>query len=332
MNPTMLDRVQGCFMGVLLGDVLGMPVEMMMHNDILVATNGKGVTGFDSFGKIDRPRLREHAIGDWTDDWQLTAAVTRSIIARGEYDFLACALAQLQEYRKTMFGWGGTTKHAFAELDVFFASAGMRGRSPFTRATSSDPKRGNGNGVAMKVAPLAIYVSLPYRGCPEHLFQNFGFLTHSDPRAGTAAFALAMGISDALEDSFSSDDFLTNLIARVSTYQISSECDFMFTEKAFIREEDWRVHVETARNISAFAPESVAFALNVFCKYQDDFRGGVLAAINAGGDTDTTGSMTGALIGARVGIHGIPEEWRNFRPEYQEALTLGQQLYDVCSR
>lgn len=31
--------------------------------------------------------------------------------------------------------------------------------------------------------------------------------------------------------------------------------------------------------------------------------------ISAGGDTDTTGAILGAIIGARVGKEGIPGEW-----------------------
>ena len=58
-----------------------------------------------------------------------------------------------------------------------------------------------------------------------------------------------------------------------------------------------------------------------------DFREGVLEAINAGGDTDTHGAIVGSLIGAHLGLEGIPEQWRNFRKEYKESLSLGEALY-----
>lgn len=345
MKPEILERVQGCLMGALLGDALGMPVEMMNHGEIIHVTDGRGVTGFDSFEKIGRRRLREHAVGDWTDDWQLTAAIARSIIARKGYDFLACALAQLEEFRKSTFGWGGTTKDSFREIDEFFTSFGMRGRNPFTPAQSSSPGRGSGNGVAMKVMPLALlglssngygFLQDPGReGEAVHLFKDFGYLTHSDPRAGTAAFAMAAAISLILKPLFWPSDFpknfLKNLRDRVWSYEVHNGYHFPANQERLF--SHYLVELpDLPQNVSAFAPDSVQFAINVFLRYMNDFRAGVLAAVNAGGDTDTTGSLTGALIGARVGIQGIPEEWRNFRPEYQEALTLGQQLYDVCSR
>ncbi len=39
------------------------------------------------------------------------------------------------------------------------------------------------------------------------------------------------------------------------------------------------------------------------------FRDGVLAAVNLGDDSDTTGAIAGALLGLRFGIAQIPREW-----------------------
>jgi ADP-ribosylglycohydrolase len=40
-----------------------------------------------------------------------------------------------------------------------------------------------------------------------------------------------------------------------------------------------------------------------------DFRSGVLAAVNHGGDSDSTGAMTGSLLGTLLGVSAIPDEW-----------------------
>jgi ADP-ribosylglycohydrolase len=48
------------------------------------------------------------------------------------------------------------------------------------------------------------------------------------------------------------------------------------------------------------------------------YRDAVLDAANRGGDADTNAAIVGALVGSRVGIEGIPAEWRravlNCRP------------------
>jgi len=57
------------------------------------------------------------------------------------------------------------------------------------------------------------------------------------------------------------------------------------------------------------ASEAVAAAAYVFLRHADDFRAGVLEAANTPGDSDAIASLSGALIGARVGFEGLPEDW-----------------------
>jgi hypothetical protein len=41
-----------------------------------------------------------------------------------------------------------------------------------------------------------------------------------------------------------------------------------------------------------------------------DFQAAVSEVIACGGDTDTVAAITGALVGSRVGVQGIPARWR----------------------
>ena len=54
-----------------------------------------------------------------------------------------------------------------------------------------------------------------------------------------------------------------------------------------------------------------ALAIALFCalSFPDDLRAGVLAAVNHGGDSDTTGAIAGNILGARLGKGAIPREW-----------------------
>jgi len=54
-----------------------------------------------------------------------------------------------------------------------------------------------------------------------------------------------------------------------------------------------------------------ALSISLFCSliYKDDFRKGVLAAVNHSGDSDSTGSITGNILGLINGLNAIPEEW-----------------------
>lgn len=54
-----------------------------------------------------------------------------------------------------------------------------------------------------------------------------------------------------------------------------------------------------------------ALAIGVFCalKYKDDFKKGIIAAVNHDGDSDSTGSITGNILGSFLGVEAIPDEW-----------------------
>jgi ADP-ribosylglycohydrolase len=51
-------------------------------------------------------------------------------------------------------------------------------------------------------------------------------------------------------------------------------------------------------------------AIGVYCALKArDFRSGILLAVNHGGDSDSTGSIAGNLLGLIHGEAGIPATW-----------------------
>lgn len=53
-----------------------------------------------------------------------------------------------------------------------------------------------------------------------------------------------------------------------------------------------------------------ALAVAIYCALTaDSFRNGVLMAVNHDGDSDTTGSLVGQMLGATYGKVAIPRDW-----------------------
>ena len=54
-----------------------------------------------------------------------------------------------------------------------------------------------------------------------------------------------------------------------------------------------------------------ALAISIYCALVagDDFKKGALLSVNHSGDSDSTGSITGNILGALYGIDIIPENW-----------------------
>jgi ADP-ribosylglycohydrolase len=65
-----------------------------------------------------------------------------------------------------------------------------------------------------------------------------------------------------------------------------------------------------------------ALAIGVYCALAagKNYPRGILLAINHGGDSDSTGSITGNLLGAMLGTAVIPAEWLS-QLELREEIT-----------
>jgi ADP-ribosylglycohydrolase len=55
--------------------------------------------------------------------------------------------------------------------------------------------------------------------------------------------------------------------------------------------------------------ETLGISLYCALKYQDDFSAGMIAAVNHSGDSDSTGAVTGNILGALLGYDAIEEQW-----------------------
>ena len=73
---------------------------------------------------------------------------------------------------------------------------------------------------------------------------------------------------------------------------------------------------------SGYVPETVASAFYCLAA-TDNFKDCVVMAVKAGGDTDTTAAVAGALAGTYYGLEGIPEEYKGV-----ENFELLQNLTD----
>lgn len=64
--------------------------------------------------------------------------------------------------------------------------------------------------------------------------------------------------------------------------------------------------------------ETLAIGLYCALKYFDNFEEAMIASVNHGGDSDSTGAVTGNILGAAIGYDAIPQ----FYKEYVELLDV----------
>ena len=62
------------------------------------------------------------------------------------------------------------------------------------------------------------------------------------------------------------------------------------------------------------------------CRFADDFESAVLHALNGGGQNQARCILTGALVGAQVGLAGIPSRFFEGLDRSSELVTLAKML------
>jgi ADP-ribosylglycohydrolase len=72
-----------------------------------------------------------------------------------------------------------------------------------------------------------------------------------------------------------------------------------------------------------------ALAISLYCALvAPDFRHGVILAVNHDGDSDSTGSITGNLLGTRYGVNAIPQQWLEPLELREVIAEIAEDLHD----
>jgi ADP-ribosylglycohydrolase len=281
------DRIAGLLLGAAIGDALGLPAEGMSRQAIRRRWDGKW-----------RMRL-VFGRGMVSDDTEHTLMVATSLMG----DTLdAESFQQILSWKMRWWflglpaGVGLATARACLKLWLGF---GPRRCGVFSA----------GNGPAMRSAVIGAYFS----GDPEKRREFVSAstrMTHIDPRAEVGALAVAESAAWEVNDGTDPNDLLIHLAS------LSAEAEWRRILALFGGALEKGESVEAfadslglAHGVSGYAYHTVPVALYAWLRHRGDFRGGLEAALNCGGDTDTVGAIVGALAGVTVGLAGIPREW-----------------------
>jgi ADP-ribosylglycohydrolase len=152
-------------------------------------------------------------------------------------------------------------------------------------------------------------------------------ITHTDPKAETAALAVAEAAAWAVSQRESIEDFVRRLPSLGQDNEWQSLCQKLSdalsrgaTVSSFAKE------LGLGNGVSGYSYHSVPVALYAWLRHLGDFQAALKAALDCGGDTDTVGAIVGALAGATSGEQGIPTEWVEGIWEWPRSCTFIRQL------
>lgn len=193
-----------------------------------------------------------------------------------------------------------------------------------TLATPINDSKGCGG--IMRIAPVGLLYD------PGRAFDiacACAALTHGHPSGYLASGVFAAMIA-FLIDGASLDEAETEARAMLAGRLGADE-----TLDAMDRARTARAWAPTPENLARLgegwiAEESLAIALFAAWQAGGDFVRGLRIAVNHSGDSDSTGSLAGQLLGAQRGLDAIPASWRTVELD-DLVLAHADALFDAAS-
>jgi len=273
--------------GTAVGDALGLPAEGLSRSRIQRLWWGKWRHRF----------LLGH--GMVSDDTEHTLFVAQALLSHPENAaaFQRCLAWKLRWWFLGLpAGIGLATLKAILRLWLGFPP----NRSGVWSA---------GNGPAMRSAIIGAYFASDASKRRAFVLAATR-LTHTDPKAATAALAMAEAAAWSVCPHQPRAAWLTSLASLGSDAEWPAICRKLTSALAEGKSvAEFADELGLQRGVTGYAYHSVPVALYAWLRHPGDFRAALIAALNCGGDTDTVGAMVGALMGASLGRNAIPQEW-----------------------
>jgi ADP-ribosylglycohydrolase len=325
-NPRVRSRFAGCLLGGAVGDALGAPIEFLDLDEIVRAHGEQGIRDYaPAYGKL----------GAITDDTQMTLFTAEAMLSAHvaaalqgqEPDFFRAASVSYARWLMTQENsrllisacvkpsWLLQQKKLFSRRapGTTCLSALQTSRGKVTRATNDS----KGCGGVMRIAPVGMYFahSLCHAQHRDRLLPNIfatgndlAAITHGHPSGCLSAGALAVIISLVLVGTALPDAILA---AKEELRKHPSHKETLAAIEKAEKLAKCRPRERTAlKELGKGFVAEEALAMGLYCALcAKDFEDGIILAVNHSGDSDSTGSITGNLLGASAGVEVIPERW-----------------------
>ncbi len=335
MNPKIsISKYQACLLGGAIGDALGAPAEFLSAKQIQTKYGHRGITSYVEFtdGK-----------GVFTDDTQMTLFTAESLLRLGRGEKSILNTITYDAYQRWLF----TQDHPFSQDQsknngwLMKESALYQRRSPGTTCLvslrSNKPgsilqpiNNSKGCGAIMRMAP----VGLMYFGKAEEAFKigcDLSALTHGHPSgylsggffaALIADLAVGLDLNTAVQHAI---EQLKKWVEHEETlHAVQCALDlFQETKKS----KSLSPEIIEQLGSGWVAEEALSISLFASLYHEKDVKNGLILSVNHSGDSDSTGAITGNILGLINGLESIPEKWISNLQSKDIVLEVAGDLY-----
>ena len=327
---------KGCLVGGGIGDALGYAVEFISYRAIISKYGAGGIRAYD---------LSHGGKALISDDTQMTLFTANGILncdtvgrLRGErLSPIQFIHAAYKDWLYTQGCAAGAKKEGVTWLvDVPDLNHPRAPGNTCLSALFSDKERSVANpintskgcGSIMRIAPVGLVYGLIDRHLLLNVAMEVGAITHGNPMShltcALGADIIARIIYDtdratgkpydsiknaACDALYDLDEYLKS-VGDASLNAPKKEF-FALMKKALELTENGAPDVDNIGKLGEgwIAEEALAIALYCACKYQSAPIEGIIAAVNHDGDSDSTGAITGNILGAFCGYNAFPREF-----------------------
>ncbi|MCB9740459.1 MAG: ADP-ribosylglycohydrolase family protein [Deltaproteobacteria bacterium] len=352
---TLRDRYRGCLLGGAVGDALGAPVEFVADAEIRGRFGDRGVREFaEAYG----------VVGAITDDTQMTLFTAEGLVrgwVRGELKGVSHLPDVVHHATLRWLRTQGESPVVQLEPDGWlYAQRALHARrgpgntclSALRVAKAFGPLAENdskGCGGVMRVAPVGLYTrgAKAFEMAAECAHQTHGhpsgYLTAGWMATCVGALVDGRSLGDAIAEADAALAAAPEVRDRVRNAGETAQAlaGAIAAARAVSERPTTERPVRIPADLGAGWVAEEALAIGLYCALLGErwveqgapaaeaFEDAVSLAVSHGGDSDSTGSIAGQLLGARFGVAAIPARWADAVELRDVALRLADVLADI---
>ena len=353
-----LDAIRGCIYGGAVGDALGYPVEFLDEKTIFSKYGPQGITAYEKDPDSGKALISDDTqmalftangllVRDTSGAMRGIRAWPRACVEKAYQDWLLTQDSTYEEVNRHErctkdggFSWlldvpelysrrapGNTCLSALREGTVYY---------DYVKAHRNNSK---GCGGIMRIAPLAVKEGSSNISLLDQEAAQISAITHGHPLGYLPSVILVHMIYHYIYRSDSPASLKEVILDALNTVQELYRGEKYLTEltdivlKAIdLAENGAEKDLDNIHQLGEgwVAEETLGISLYCALRHQDDFSAGVIAAVNHRGDSDSTGAVTGNILGAMLGYQAIEEKWKKDLELSDIILEMADDLCHGC--
>ena len=321
-----IDRIRGCLIGGAAGDALGYAVEFLTENQIFSKYGMDGITEY----KLHDSKARI------SDDTQMTMFTANGLLFGTTRGNTRGIMGPYPSYIAHCYqDWYKTQVESFEHCDRMSVTSWLlnipelfSARAPGNTCLSAissgcsgsiekPVNHSKGCGGVMRVAPIGLYLgdSRLASLAIDLMGADVAALTHGHEMGYIPAAMLVhiVRLVSHNDEITLKDAVLDSMIAMKMLFREAKTLpEFLkLMEKAVALSESDIPDLDAIHQLGEGWVGDEALAIAVYCalKYSGDFDKALIAAVNHNGDSDSTGAIAGNILGAYLGLSGIPQKY-----------------------